>query len=145
MILKSELSQSNFVGSEYDDFLDDTGSASLCSPFMPDIAGLFSAIMVTYNSLSSFQRQALSKIFYEFDNIRKNIDPNRLKSYEHYFNADEELLMYRNTKEGLTNIIINPDDCIAFSFISTGSKKDIFYFISLDGDFEQLIYHFFSC
>ena len=87
----------------------------------------------------------LNKIFDEFNNIRLTIDPNRLKSFQHNFTNDKELLLFRTTKRGLINIIINSDECIAFSFIpNNNDEQRKLYFIYEEGDFEKLAYDFFS-
>ena len=94
--------------------------------------------------MTLFQKEMLNSIYNEFNNIRINIDPNRLKPFQHYFNEDNELLLYRETDKGLINIIINPEDCVAYSFIPNTDEKRKFYFIHQDGDFETLAYDFFS-
>lgn len=86
----------------------------------------------------------LHKIFAEFNNIRTTIDPKRLKSFDHHLNEDDELLLFRESENGLINIIINPEDCIAFSFISNDDQQRKFYFLDENGDFETLAYNFFS-
>ena len=59
-------------------------------------------------------------------------------------NADNELLIWKNTERGLTNIIIHEENDIAFSFISAkgSEEKDIFYFTDKDTDFDKLVEDF---
>ena len=142
--LKAELSQSSKFGSQYDKILDTNQGSAFSNPLIEDISEFLNNIILKYDSLTNFQNEMLNKIFNEFNNIRIAIDPKRLKSFEHYFNADNELLLYRETGNGLTNIIINPDDCIAFSFIPSKGGERKLYFLYEDGDFETLAYNFFS-
>lgn len=143
--LKSELSQSSEFAAAYEKVLQGGDSKALSSPIVDNVSDLLNNILVKYDDLTDFQVRILEAIFDEFKNIQKNIDPKRLRSFEHYFNNDQELLLYRETKNGLINIIINPDECAAFSFIpnSTDEHRQL-YFIYPGGDFETLTYNFLS-
>lgn len=144
IILKAELVQSEVFGEQYDELLNYGDSSAFCNPVSEDVSELLNKILLTYDCLTSFQKEMLTRIFDEFNNIRINIDPNRLKSFHHYYNEDEELLLYRQTPSGLINIILNSDDCIAFSFIPVNEASRQLYFVHKDGDFEKLAYDFFS-
>lgn len=144
IILKAELSQSDAFGSFYEELLDTNENPSYSNLLVEDVGELMESILLKYELLTDFQKEMLNKIFLEFNNIRTTIDPKRLKSFEHYLNEDNELLLYRETENGLINIIINPNECIAFSYIPNNEENRQFYFINIDGDFETLAYNFFS-
>ncbi|CAN5588345.1 hypothetical protein BH10BAC4_BH10BAC4_19780 [soil metagenome] len=146
IILKSQLSESEVFGSAYYELLEspEVPVSPYTSHLLEDVAELHDGILSAYEGLTSFQESILMKIFVELNNIRINIDPNRLKEFSHYLNKDSELLLYRNTTSGLLNIIINPEDCVAFSFIPDNDGHRKFYFIDQDGDFETLAYDFLS-
>lgn len=144
IILKTELTQSETFGSFYEDILDSNEGSSFSNLLIEDVWDLLENISLKYESLTPFQKDMLHKIFTEFNNIRTTIDPKRLKSFDHHLNEDEELLLFRESENGLINIIINPEDYIAFSFIPSGEKSRKFYFIDENGDFETLAYNFFS-
>lgn len=144
IILKTELSQSDEFGGFYDQILENDQSTAFSNLLAEDIGELLNNVFLKYDSLTEFQKEMLIKIFAEFNQIRTTIDPKRLKSFDHYLNADDEFLLYRETGNGLINIIINPEECIAFSFIPNNSDQRQLYFIHQDGDFEKLAYNFFS-
>jgi hypothetical protein len=146
IILKDELSQSELFGEYYDEMLDYKDAAQAFTDTMTeDVGELLNNILFKYPSLAAFQRDMLGCIFNEFNKIRMTIDPKRLKSFEHYLNDDGELLLYRKTENSLINIIINPEDCIAFSSIPHNPEINRqLYFIYPNGDFETLAYRFFT-
>jgi len=144
IILKTELAQSEMFRDLYDGLFLNSQSSAFTNPLIEDISELYNNILFKYENLTDFQKEILMNIFNEFNNIRESIDPNRLQPFKHYLNQDDELLLYRDTEHGLTNIIINPDECIAFSYIPKSDEKRNLYFIALDGDFEKLAYDFFS-
>lgn len=145
IILKTELTQSDFFGTQYDDLLNNPEHSAFSSPLIQDVDELRNSVLLKYDNLTEFQKEMLIRIFDEFNNIRINIDPNRLKPFQHYYNSDNELLLYRESPKGLTNIIINSDECIAFSFIPKTNEKRVLYFIPQEEtDFERLAYDFFS-
>jgi len=144
IILKTELSQSDAFGNFYDGILDKNENPSFCNLLVEDVGELLEGILLKNETLTDFQKEALKKIFEQFNIIRTSIDPKRLKSFEHYLNDDHELLLFRESEDGLLNIIINSDECIAFSFIPNNHDRREFYFITIDGDFEKLAYNFLS-
>lgn len=144
IILKTELTQSEVFGDQYGELLSYSQSAAFNNPVIEEVSELLNNILVKYDLLTDFQKDMLARIFDEFNNIRINIDPKRLKSFHHYYNEDDELLMYRETPSGLINIIINPDECLAFSFIPFDDQNRQFYFVHPGEDFEKLAYDFFS-
>jgi hypothetical protein len=92
IILKAELTQSEIFGEQYNELLSLGDSSAFCNPVNEDVSELLNKILLTYDCLTSFQKDMLKQIFDEFNNIRINIDPNRLKSFLHFYNEDEELL-----------------------------------------------------
>jgi hypothetical protein len=144
VILKSELTQSDFYGDSYEELMGNTDGPAFCSPLTSDVAEVLNSILMKYDALTQYQKIMLFKIFDAFNNICVNYDPARLKPFDHFYTADEELLLFRETEAGLINIIINSDECIAFSFIPNNDGKRKLYFIYNEGDFEQLVYDFFS-
>ena len=143
MLLTTEFRQSETFGNVYVNILSENNPA-FCSPLVDDIEDILNSILIRYDNLSSFQIEMLSKLFLEFNKIREEIDPNRLKPFEHYFNNDNELLLYRKSKKGLTNITINQEELIVFSYIPFDvNEEKKFYFLSEESDFETLSYDFF--
>ncbi len=146
--LKTILNDSEEFSESYKDILDFYTENAFNNLLAKDVKELYSNIINKYDSvLTTFQREALKSIFEKFNFIYLNVDPNRLKPFEHDSTEDSELLLYRTTESGLINIIINPEDYIAFSFIpykTDTEKKRNFYFIKNDGDFQNLAFHFFS-
>jgi len=88
------------------------------------INDLYTCIISDHGSkLTNDQKKSLSMLFFEFDEIQKIIDPARLKEFKYCLSNDGELLLYRKTNIGLSNIIIDDELCIAFSFIPYDSSK----------------------
>ena len=114
IIFKTELTQSDVYGTLYEELLDNGKGTTFCNPLVEDVGELMNNILLKYDMLTDYQKEMLNKIFDEFNNIRLTIDPNRLKPFQHYYTDDEELLLYRETENGLINIIINSEECIAF-------------------------------
>jgi hypothetical protein len=144
--LLSELKQSELLGDAYGHILDFEGSSPALDYFVKDVAALLNKILMECNSITGFQVDILHKIFVAFNDIRTKIDPKRLSSFEYCFNDDDELVLFRNTDKGLTNIIINPDECFAFSFIPKNpeNQKSLTFYDADYQDFEGLAYRFFS-
>jgi hypothetical protein len=144
VILKSELTQSDSYGEFYETLMENIESATFCSPLENDVAETLNCILMKYNTLTQYQKDMLFKIFNAFNNICVDFDPNRLKPFDHCFTPDDELLLYRQSESGLINILINSEECIAFSFIPNKEGQRKFYLIYDEGDFEKLVYDFFS-
>ncbi len=146
MILKDNLMESDVFGEVYTDIFKGNNSIAFNNPLKQDVNEIFTSIVIECEKLTDFQTLLLSHIFNAFNEIRLKIDPNRLKQFKYYYNNDDELLLYRETEKGLTNIIINPDECIAYSFIPNNNTdlNRVLYFVGEDGDFERLAYDFFS-
>jgi hypothetical protein len=145
VVSNSQLTQSTEFGELYAELLaplsDSLGASDVLGS--DDVEELYTKIVTSHDSLSEFHQESLGRLFIEFDKIRKLIDPNRLKSFEHFLNDDEELLLFRDTGKGLVNIIIHSEECIAFSYIPKGDGERCLYFVE-DGDFEKLTYDFFA-
>lgn len=147
IILKTQLEQTEFFKEDYEKSFDLKPKSQIFSDFtaFSDIAELLNQISTSYD-LTDYQRSILFSLFVAFDKIRTVIDPLRLKSFDYGLNEDDELVLYRNTENGLTNLILFPEECFAFSFISKDGKRRIpmsFYYEDFD-DFEKIAYMFFS-
>ena len=96
-------------------------------------------------NLTSFQLYHIAKIFESFSYIQDEIEPERLTSFSYYFNEDDEFLIYRKSRIGLTNIIIHDEECIAFSFIGRNTgDRDLIFYEEGEIDYEKLAYKFFA-
>lgn len=145
IILKEEALQTEAFVRQYQEYLPNNEDPAFNSPLFRDIEGILNSILLKYKGLTDFQKDVLDKLFNAFNSIRVKIDPNRLKPFKHSINVDNELLLFRNTEQGLTNIIISPDECLAYSFIGKGLNTGrVLEFYEIQGDFELLAYHFFS-
>ncbi len=143
-IWMEKLYQSDVFGKQYKERLDLTGSTAPSSFTFQDIEATYTNILMN-STLSEFQQKALLTLFQEFDIIRSLIDPNRLKSFDSSMNEDKELLIFRKSSLGLTNIIIHDDECIAFSFIPYNSEnKTILEFVQNPAELDKLALLFFS-
>lgn len=146
--LKTHLEQSEIFKRYYENAFDLKPKSQILSRFTAyrDIPELLNQILAVSENLTDFQKTILENFFIAFDDIRAKIDPNRLKSFKYDFNSDEELVLHRNTEKGLTNIIINPDECFAFSFIPKNHEipKSLTFHDENYEDFEGLAYRFFS-
>ena len=141
---QENLKQSQVFGDQYEEQFELTKGSVFNAPAFSDVEEILNNILLTYNSLTDFQACMLNKFFNALNDIRHKIDPNRLKPFEHYFNDDAELLLYRKTNNGLINIIINPEECVAYSFIGTTVSEQSLEFYYEESDFEALAYKFFS-
>lgn len=144
--LISELKQSELFGDKYESFLNFKGSNPVLNYFVKDVADLLNKILLECNDITGFQVEILQRVFVAFNEIRAKIDPKRLSSFEYVLNDDDELVLFRNTERGLTNLIINPDECFAFSYIPKNpeNKKSLNFYDENFNDFEGLTYKFFS-
>ena len=71
---------------------------------------------------------------------------NKNQSFEILINGDDELVLFRNTEEVLTNLIINPNECFALSKIPKdgGSKELNFYDENDFINYKELVDRFFN-
>jgi len=96
---------------------------------------------------TAHQTETLIRFRDSFKNIEAQIDPERLR-FEVDKAADNEICIYRKSINGVTNIIINDDGSIAFSFIAykDANKNDVFdFYDNCDQfDYESLVFKFFS-
>ena len=98
IIFKERIFQSDIFGDQYREYFDENSSSAFNNPLFEDIDVLLNSILLKYPNLTTFQKDILVKLFDAFNNIRTQIDPNRLQSFEYCFNNDEELLLYRSTE-----------------------------------------------
>lgn len=148
IIFEDEVSQSEVFGEQYKEYLKADDVSTFNASLIKDISDILNNIISELPGLTEFHKDSLIKIFEAFNIVRRNIDPKRLKPFNYFLNEDEEFLLYRNSKQGLTNIIIDSEECITYSFISKGSDEDKLKFFKEDKegkiDFEGLAYYFFS-
>jgi hypothetical protein len=57
---------------------------------------------------------------------------------------DSDLLLYRETEIGLTNLIIHPDDDFAISYIGKKEGDTLEFYELHTADFEKIIFTFLS-
>ncbi len=110
-----------------------------------EMSNLLTEILDQYEKrLTLFQKDHISRILEVFSTIADEIEPERLTSFNYFLNDDDEFLIYRNSRVGLTNIIIHDEDCLAFSFIGKkpGDRELVFYEEHID--YEKLAYKFFA-
>ncbi len=139
---RDDLVQSDCFGELYELILDDKVT-TFANPLVKDIEELYTQILGTYEALSPFQEKILSEIIEQFNQIRTKIDPHRLKDFRHGINDDKELILYRSSPSGLTNLIIHGEEEFAYSFIGYHQGDELKFF-TLDADFEKIVYDFFS-
>jgi len=141
----TELEQSETFGLYYEKSFNLKPSSQSFSNFMTDVAELLNQILASFE-LTEYQKEILQNFFIAFNDIRVKIDPNRLKSFKYEFNNDDELVLNRNTEKGIINIIINPNECFAFSVIPKDFhiRKSLDFYYEDFKDFEALAYKFFS-
>jgi hypothetical protein len=141
---KEVLYQSDLFGDGYKKHLDQT-AVSVKSLFSyQDVQDMYSTILIGCR-LSEFQQESVSDLFTIFNTIRGLIDPDRLKSFNFSMSNENELLIFRKSSKGLTNIIIHDEECIAFSYIPFDPESQTILRFAENGDsLEKLAYLFFS-
>ncbi len=132
IIKRKELLQTDEFNDLYNSYLETELNENFYSVYSADhINDLFSSIINQHkNDLTTFQKRTLQCVFTEFDKIQKLIDPARLKEFQYSISNEAELLLYRKTKIGLSNLIIDDEGEVAFSFIPFESalKSSLEYF-----------------
>lgn len=118
-------------------------SFAFSSPLQQDVAEIYNNILKSYPHLTTFQKEALQGIISAFDQIRKQIDPDRLKDFKVSINEDGDLLLFRQSAKGLTNLIIHEEDDFAYSFIGLKEGRTLKFFEN-NTDFESVALKFFS-
>lgn len=143
---RTELEQSELAGDSYSNFFKAANPRPAIPYLMQDVSDIYCKILQTCNCLTGFQMEKLARIFGAFNDIRKNIDPNRLKSFDYTFTSDSELILFRNTDKALINLIIDSDEVIALSIIpkNPDQQKSLTFYDADYDDFEGLSYLFFS-
>jgi len=98
-------------------------------------------------NLTPFQIKVLDSFKNAFVEIENNIDPNRLL-FSISKSLDDEVCITRFSELGISKIIINESELIAYSFIAYKNvgQKDIldFYTFEFNIDFETVSFNFFS-
>ncbi len=142
MISNSILAQSEIFGQNYEELADEKDVPAFSSVYHKNINNIYNSIIYENTDLTDFQTNSLKNIFDSLNEISKEIDPYRLE-FDFYFNNDDELLLFRESENGLTNLIINPEEDIAFSFIGKSGEKTLNFFTEND-DFEKLAFNFLA-
>lgn len=125
IIKKEELLQSDLFNDLYNSYLESELNEEFQSVYFSDhINNLHKSIFIQFKGkLTDLQKKSLYLVFQEFDKIQKLIDPERLKEFKYCTSNENELLLYRKTNVGLSNLIIDEDGEVAFSFIPFDSSK----------------------
>ncbi len=87
-----------------------------------------------------------NRIFIQVQNIIKKFESEIDNvEYKHEFTNDDELVIYRESDNGVSNLIICDETCIALSFINIKNKKlDKLKFYSDEDDLESIVLEFFK-
>jgi len=140
---KQTLIQSEFAGDVYNEIFEQENT-TFANPLVEEVEEIYNHIINSYDCLTDHQVFVLSKIINELNQIKLIIDPKRLESFKHIINDDSDLILYRENKNGIINILINTEDDFVYSYIGNvvGNKLE-FYTID-DCDFESLVLNFLS-
>lgn len=139
---KDELQLSTCFGDQYRELLGDSHNA-FTSSLYGEVEEIYNYIIRVYDALTAFQISILRHLTEVFNNIRSTIDPNRLKEFSHGINEDGDLILYRTSGYGLTNLIIHEEEDFAYSFIGTSHGREL-EFYDEEADFEKIALKFFS-
>ena len=142
---KEELLQTNNFYEIYTNHLDRDNKVLQSEYLIESIYDIENSILNEYGfKLTELQKISLSKIFEEFVVIQKLIDPSRLKEFKYCYNNEDEILLFRRTSNGLSNVIIDDEGSVIFSFIPfDSSKKSILEHFD-DNDFQKTALLLFS-
>lgn len=135
--------QSDFANEVYKKILDDDES-TFTTPLLKEVEDIYNQIINAYNNLTSFQIKVLTNVIDKLNYVKTEIDPKRLKDFKHCMNEDGDLLLYRESDNGLINIIIHTEEDIAYSFIGNTQGNDLDFYTINNCDFEKLIFKFLS-
>jgi hypothetical protein len=138
LVEREELLQTNSFSEIYTKQLERDSKELHSEYLIENIYDLKNSILSELESkISENQRISLLNIFEEFVMIQKLIDPSRLKEFKYCMSNDGEILLYRRTANGLSNVIIDDEDSVVFSFIPfDSSKKSILEHFN-DGDLQK--------
>ncbi len=141
--METELGQSQLFGQEYEHLLS-RNLGNTHPGLHSELNDLFNNILCEHVGLTDFQKAMLFNLLFAFSEIREKIDPSRLSPFQYYTNEDDELVFFRKTHKGVIHIVINPEDCIAYSYIGVDKKRILkFYHNHNQEEFEGLAYKFF--
>lgn len=146
MRFKDQVEGSTLFGNQYRELLDEETSTPINNPLIQELDDIYNSIVTKYH-LTTFQKDVLMNFLKEFQYIKNQIDPNRLKDFNYFYNEeDEELLLYRESKKGLINIIIHDDESFAFSYVDNKNRsldELVFYKKESIIDYQQVAFKFF--
>jgi hypothetical protein len=135
---KETLMQSEFAGSQYEEFFNQINS-TFNNPLFEEVGEIYNQIVETYDYLTEHQVSILNNIMEKLNYVKEKIDPNRLKDFNFTVNNDGDLLLYRKNETGLLNIIIHPDDDFAFSYIGKEDGQKLEFFETENADYEKIV------
>lgn len=96
-------------------------------------------ILLKYGDIiTKFQKEILCKLFQKFNNIQK-----RTAFYCAFYDEDSELILYRNSSNGITNIIIHDSESLVFSYIGKISGEELLFYNN-QSDFDIIAQKFFE-
>lgn len=125
--------------------VEEMTGGSISNSYFPNPDDQLDALFATYE-LTEFQKRKIGEIYPIFSHILDLIDPEKL-TYEINVNCDQDLILSKNDKKGLSTLIIHDDELIVYSFISKISKDLDKYFEYEEGkevDLEALVYKFLA-
>jgi hypothetical protein len=138
-------SESEEILNEYNEVLEPI-QGSLTTVSDNDVQSKFT-VAVNNLKMTEEQLKTVNKFQHSFNDIQTMIDPNRLQ-FDIEKAMDDELCIFRNSDNGISNIIIHEDGSLAISFIGykNSNKKDLFEFYESedDTDYESIALKFFS-
>jgi len=140
---KETLLQSEFAGDQYKKIFYQT-SSSFNNPLIEEVEEIYNQVISQYDEITEHQILVLTKIIDKLNDVRTIINPNRFKNLKHSITEDDDLLLYRESDNGLVNIIIHPDEDFAFSYIGNIAGRELEFFESQTADFETIVLNFLA-
>jgi len=138
-------SESKEVVTQYEEVLEPV-KGSLTTVTDNDVTSKFTVSISTLNPTQD-QVETLELVKLHFKAIENQIDPNRL-FFKIDKTIDDEFCIYRKSNDGISNLIINDDGSLSFSFIAykQSDQTDSYVFYEKGGitDYELLAFNFFA-
>lgn len=118
------------------------------TPALSDLNGKFDKLYIDFMNITNVQTIQLNLIKEGFILIQTIIDPTKLCFFESSKGSDDELILRRESENGVSKLIIHDDGAIAYWFIAfkESQKANIrnFYHLNEKIDFEVITYNFFT-
>ncbi len=140
---KETLMQSDFAGGQYEEMLNQK-STPFNNPLIAEVEEIYNQIINKCDDITEHQIWVLTKIIDELNNIRSTINPNRFKDLKYSSTDDNDLLLYRESDNGLVTIIIHPEFDFAFSYIGNITGRQLDFFEPETVDFESIVLNFLA-